>query len=130
MSLFFKFSILIEMLSFTVYTGYMASGYQTKNHDSLYVFVNQNRLRHRKSVLLLQVLTCLLLPALWCREEAGGQQLIRSRRQQQPRRFENFPARAQAVDRFNREAFIGMNITTTTFYGQRIEKFMHFQLFT
>ena len=65
------------------------------------------------------MLSCLLLPAL-CREEAGAEQLIRLRRQQQPRRFENFPARAQAVDRFNREAFIETmrdDEYRETFYG-------------
>ena len=81
----------------------------------------------------LQVLTCLLLPELWAREEAGDHHhLIRSRRQQQqqPRRFQNFPARAQTVDRFNREAFIGTRAEyTATFYGAKIEKFMNFPPF-
>ena len=60
-----------------------------------------------------------MLPLVWCREEAGAEQLIRMRRQQ-PRRFENFPARAQAVDRFNREAFIETmrdDEYRETFYG-------------
>ena len=65
-----------------------------------------------------------MLPLVWSREEAGAQQLIRHRRQQQPRRFENFPARAQAVDRFNREAFIETmrddDEYRETFYGTKV----------
>ena len=64
-----------------------------------------------------------MLPELWAREEAGDRPLSRSKRQQQPR-FQNFPARAQTVDRFNREAFIGTRHKyTATFYGTRIKSF-------